>query len=388
MGIGVCDLGGSMLLDNLRLFQVRDGNSRKDLYIKTPTDSQRMAATAPKGKTAKVYATATGDDVKYTWYIKNKGASSYSKSSVTTGTYATTMSTANDGRQVYCVVSDKYGNSRTTPVTTLHMGNPLKITTQPATGYAKLGSAAKVTVKATGDSVKYTWYVKNPGADTYIKSSVTSGTYAATMTSAINGRLVYCVVSDKHGNQLQLKTVPMRMAATITTQPKGVQVKNGATAKITFAAAGDGLKYTWYVKNSGAKKYTKSSVTASSYSCTMSSTSRNRSVYCVVKDKYGKTAQTSTVIMRMAASITAQPKSVTVKNGTTAKVTVKAAGDGLTYTWYIKNPGATTYTKSSVKTATYSTKMTSAISGRLLYCVVKDKYGKSVQTNTVSMKKK
>ncbi len=389
LGIGVCDLGGSMLIDNLRLFQSQYGNSRKDLFIKQPTDSQRMAATAPKGKNAKVTVSATGDGLTYKWYYKNKGAKSFAYTSTFTGgTYSTAMNADRDGRQVYCVVTDKYGNSRTTPVTTLHMGNPLKITTQPTTGYGKQGSAAKVTVKATGDSVKYTWYVKNPGTDTYVKSSITSGTYAATMTAANNGRLVYCVVSDKHGNQIQVKTVPLRMAATIVTQPKGAQVKNGETAKVTFKAAGDGLTYTWYVKNSGATKYTKSSVTASSYSCKMSSTSRNRMVYCVVKDKYGKTAKTNAVVLRMAASITTQPKSVAVKNGTTANATVKAAGDGLTYTWYVKNPGATTYVKSSIKKATYSVKMTTAISGRLVYCVVKDKYGKSVQSNTVSLKKK
>ena len=388
IGLGVCDLGGSMLIDNLRLFRPSNGNSRKDLFVKQPTDTQRMAATAPKGKTAKVYATATGDGIKYTWYIKNKGASAYSKSSVTTGTYSTTMSTASNGRQLYCVVSDKWGNKRTTPTSTLHMGNPLKITTQPTTGYAKNGATVKTAVKTSGDSVKYTWYVKNSGADGYTKSSITSATYSTKMSSASRNRSVYCVVTDKHGNRLQTKTVVLRMAATITTQPKGVQVKNGAVANITVKAAGDGLKYTWYVKNSGAKKYSKSSITSATYSTKMSSASRNRTIYCVVKDKYGKTVTSNAVVMRMAASITTQPKSVTVKNGTTANVTVKAAGDGLTYTWYVKNPGTTTYIKSSIKKATYSVKMTSAISGRQVYCVVKDKYGKTATTNTVSLKKK
>ena len=180
----------------------------------------------------------------------------------------------------------------------------------------------------------------------------------------------------------------LREAVSITTQPKTVTVKKGTTAKVTVKASGDGLKYTWYVKNAGASKYTKSSITASSYSVKMSSTTKNRSVYCVVTDKYGKTVQSSTVVLREAVSITTQPKTVTVKKGTTAKVTVKASGDGLKYTWYVKNAGASKYTKSSITASTYSVKMTSKINGRYLYCVVTDKYGNTVKTTTVCMKMK
>lgn len=44
-------------------------------------------------------------------------------------------------------------------------------------------------------------------------------------------------------------------------------------------------------------------------------------------------------------SITTQPKSVTVAKGATATVSFTASGDGLTYTWYYKNKGATSFTK-------------------------------------------
>ena len=108
----------------------------------------------------------------------------------------------------------------------------------------------------------------------------------------------------------------------------------------------------------------------------------------MVTDAYGKTARTKTVILRQAATVTTQPKSVTVKKNTTAKVTVKASGDGLKYTWYIKNAGASKYGKSSVKKATYSTKMTAKSNGRRVYCVITDAYGKTVRTKTVILKMK
>ena len=56
-----------------------------------------------------------------------------------------------------------------------------------------------------------------------------------------------------------------------------------------------------------------------------------------------------------AVSITSQPKSATVAEGQKATVTVGATGDGLTYTWYYLNKGASSYLKTTSFTGnTYS----------------------------------
>ena len=120
----------------------------------------------------------------------------------------------------------------------------------------------------------------------------------------------------------------------------------------------------------------------------MTEAKSNRKAYCVITDKYGNKVTTNTVRLRMKATITTQPKSVTVAKNKTAKTTIKAAGDGLKYTWYIKDKGDSKYTKSSVKSATYSCKMTAAKNGRRVLCIVKDKYGKTVQSKTVVFKLK
>ncbi len=85
--------------------------------------------------------------------------------------------------------------------------------------------------------------------------------------------------------------------------------------------------------------------------------------------------------------IKTQPKTAYALIGDSAKVSVKAAGDGLTYQWYIKNASASSYTKSSVTTATYSCKMSSTTDGRYVRCKITDKYGNSVWTNTVRLQK-
>ena len=262
----------------------------------------------------------------------------------------------------------------------------VKITTQPKTTYTKNGGTAKVTVKASGDGLSYTWYAKDKGAEKYTKTSVTKATYSVTMNNKSKDRIVYCVIKDKYGNKVQTKKVPLRMAASITTQPKNASAKVGAKAKTTVKAMGDGLTYTWYVKDKGDSKFTKSSLKTATYSVKMSKSNNGRQVYCVVKDKYGKKVTSDTVTLGIAVKITSQPKTSYTKSGKTAKATVKATGDGLTYTWYVKNKGATKYTKSSITKATYSVTMNSKSKDRLVYCVIKDKYGNKVQTETVRLR--
>ena len=120
----------------------------------------------------------------------------------------------------------------------------------------------------------------------------------------------------------------------------------------------------------------------------MNASSKNRRVYCVIKDKYGKSVQTKTFILREAVSIVTQPKTTVTAKGATAKVTVKASGDGLRYEWFIKNAGQTKYTRSSVTGSTYAAKMNATTKGRLVLCKVSDKYGNTVQTQTVQLKMK
>jgi len=298
LGIGFCDLGGSCLLDNIRLFPVEDGVDIQDLYTYSVKTTNKVAY----GAKATVEARAKGDGLTYQWYYKDKGASKFTlTTSFKTKTYSVEMNKARDGRQVYCVITDKYGVSRRTATTTLSVKRSTpQITTQPKTAtYAKLGATAKVTVKATGDGLTYQWYLKNDGATKYSKSSVTKATYAVTMSEAVHNRRLYCVVKDVWGNEVKTQTVILRRAASIVTQPKTVTVAKNTTAKVTVKAAGDGLTYTWYIKNPGQSKYSKSSVTTASYSCKMTAKISGRYVYCVVKDKYGNTVKSTTVQVKM-----------------------------------------------------------------------------------------
>ena len=262
----------------------------------------------------------------------------------------------------------------------------IQIDTQPKSVTVQDGKTAKVTVEARGEGLKYQWYIKNPGAEKYSKSSITTDTYSAKMTADKSGRQVYCQITDKYGNKLKTKTVKLKVAEElkITTAPKGMAVAEGETAKATVKASGEGLKYQWYIKDPGQDSYSKSSITSDTYSVKMTSAKSGRKVVCKITDKYGNTVKTSAVTLSQI-NITKQPKSAQAASGEVAKTSVKAEGTGLTYQWYIKNPGSEKFSKSSVTSATYSCKMSKEISGRQAYCKITDKYGNSVKTKTVKL---
>ena len=266
----------------------------------------------------------------------------------------------------------------------------IQITVQPKSVTVEKNKTAKVTVDADGNGLTYKWYYKDKGSSAFkLTTSFKGNTYSVQMNADRSGRQVYCVITDKYGNTVQTDVVTLSMKARIATQPKSVQVAKGKTAKVTIKAEGEGLKYTWYYKDKGAKKYVKTnSFKGASYSVQMTAARSGRQVYCVVTDKFGNKVTSKVVTLAQKARIATQPKSVSVAKNKTAKITVKAEGEGLKYTWYIQNPGTNKFSKSSVKTSTYSVKMTSKVSGRKVYCKVTDKYGNTATSKTVSMKMK
>ena len=259
------------------------------------------------------------------------------------------------------------------------------ITAQPKTAYAKMGETAKATVKAEGDGLTYQWYIRNADKSKYSKSSVTGPTYSCKMSEKSKDRRALCIITDEYGNEVQTKTIVIREAASIVTEPKTTYAKSGDTAKVTIEASGDGLKYQWYIKNAGSDKYSKSTVKTDTYTVKMSDKVNGRRIRCIVTDKYGNKVETKTVLLRMAATIITQPKDVTAAKGESVQVTVEAVGTDLSYQWYIKNAGKEKFVKSSVTSATYSVKMAKKVHGRELYCVVKDKYGKRVKSDIITL---
>ena len=389
----VSDGAGNSVQTNVVTLYVEDAAPRNEVQIVT----EPVGVTVASGEKATVTVEAEGDGLTYEWYYRDADDSGFRKTTTfTSNTYSVTMNAARSGRQVYCIVADQYGNTARTDTVTLSLAQYAEILTQPVSVTAADGEKATVSFEAAGDGLTYTWYYKNAGDSSFSKTTAfTTNSYSVTMSAARDGRQVYCVVTDRYGSQAQTDTVTLSMAKNevqIVTQPKSVWVAEGEKASVTVEAEGDGLTYKWYYKNPGASKYTyTSSFKGDTYSITMNEARDGRYVFCKVTDAYGNTVKSKTVSLNMKTplEIVTQPKSVKVAEGEKATVTVEAKGDGLTYKWYYKNPGASSYSYTSSFTGnSYSITMNEDRDGRYVFCRIYDKWGNMVKTNTVSLRMK
>ncbi|MBQ9761515.1 MAG: hypothetical protein IJV82_00370 [Oscillospiraceae bacterium] len=355
--------------------------------------TQPTSASAVNGGTVKVTVKAQGDGLTYKWYYANKGQSKFTYTATFKGnTYTAQMNATRDGRRIYCVISDQYGNSVKSNVVTLTMNTPLAITTQPVSVTVAAGQTAKVTLKAQGDGLTYKWYYANKGQSKFTYTATFKGnTYTAQMNATRDGRRIYCVVTDKNGNSVRSNTVTLSMKTPlkITTQPVSVTVSAGQTAKVTIKAQGDGLTYAWYYADPTSGKFQKTNTfKGNTYTVTMNTARAGRIIYCVVTDRYGDSVTTSMAVLNQtsALKITRQPVSVAVAAGKTAKVTVGVSGQGLRYRWYYANAGSNTFTYTATfKGNTYTVPMNAARAGRRLYCVITDQSGNRMVTNVVTL---
>ena len=358
------------------------------MYPEVKITTQPKDVTVVKGANAQVTVAATGDGLKYEWWYKNAGASAFRKSTVTTRKYTVSMTATRDGQQVYCIVKDSHGQSVQSRTVTLSMAPMPRITRQPSGSTTVKGSMATATVAARGEGLKYEWWYKNADAEAFVKSTIKTAAYSVKMTAARAGQQVYCVVTDQYGQSVQSRTVTLKMAPIprITRQPKDQTVVPGREFTLTVTASGKGLTYQWFVRYPGDENvYEMADVRE--YTMPFYSELDGAEFYCDIVDQYGQTLRTRTATLRAAPpiEIVTQPGDTGALAGQTVNVVVEATGEGLKYRWWIKVPGAEEFTRTSKTNKNYAVTMTSKVDGRQVYCVITDKYGQEVTTETVTL---
>ena len=338
---------------------------------------------------------AQGEGLKYQWYFRNAGETIFHKSGVRDNTYDDVMTVARNGREVYCVITDAFGNTVTTDTVKLiaNPGEVLKIVQQPGNAEAKLGENFMVEVIAQGEGLRYQWFYRNAGGKTFVKSGVRDNTYDDVMTAARAGREVYCVITDAYGNTVTTDTVKLIAIPThtlaILQQPANAEAKLGENFMVEVIAQGDGLRYQWFYRNAGETIFHKSGVRDNTYDDVMTTARAGREVYCVITDAFGNTVTTDTVklvaLPSQTLEILQQPRDAEAKLGENFMVEVIAQGDGLRYRWYFRNRGQSVWHLSSVRDNTYDDVMTAARAGREVYCVITDAFGNTVTTEIVRL---
>lgn len=359
--------------------------------------TQPNDASAKLGENFCVTVEAQGDELKYKWYWRQAGAENWNVSGVKDNTYDDVMTSARHNREVYCVITDAWGNSVNSEIATITGEETVKlaITRQPESQTVKLGEMFNVTFDAEGDGLKYQWYFRKVGTEKWYTSAQKDNCYDDVMTVARHDRELYCVVTDAWGNKVATEPIVTIMAShqydlAILTQPENASAKMDEMFCVTVEAQGDGLKYQWYWRNVGSETWNVSGQRDNTYDDVMTKARHNREVKCVITDLWGNKVEskiaTITGTPTVALAIVTQPTDASAAMGKTFCVTVEAQGDGLTYTWYFRNPGSKSWSKSGVKDNTYDDVMTKARAGREVYCVVTDALGNSITTDHATIK--
>lgn len=356
-------------------------------------ESQPNDTYVKNGTTAWLMVTATGKNLKYQWQYRTSSTGSWKNASAagnTTKTLSVPATVSRNGYQYRCRITDGSGNKVYTNTVKLFV---LSIKTQPVSTNVENGVTANFAVSATGGKLKYQWQYRTSSTGSW-KNAAATGNKTKTLsvpgTISRNGYQYRCRITDGAGNIIYSKTATLNVLG-IKTHPVDQAVVAGKTAKYTVVAVGKGLKYQWEYRTSSGGNWKNASATGNKTKTLSVQGTISRHSYqyrCKVSDSAGNIVYTRVVRLRVLG-IKTQPVSAVVSKGQTAKVSVVAAGDGLTYTWYYRNVGTTSFrTATSFTGNTYSVKMDASSNGREVYCVVKDQYGSTVKTKTAVLQMK
>ena len=255
------------------------------------------------GEKFSISVQAVGDGLSYQWYYSGNGGKSFAVSSFKGKSYSMTMQEYCHNRQVYCVITDAYGNAVTSQIATITRPPvELMILSQPQDVQAEIGQRAAITVRVQGDGLTYQWYYKNAGSKNFAKSSFNGNTYAMTMAEFCHNRQVYCVVTDQYGNSVTTEIATMSrppLELKILEQPADAYAAMGEKFNVSFSIQGEGLTYQWYYKDTWMADFKASSFKSRAYSMTMAGFQNNRQVYCVITDQYGNSVTTEAATIHL-----------------------------------------------------------------------------------------
>ncbi|MBR4948289.1 MAG: InlB B-repeat-containing protein [Clostridiales bacterium] len=180
----------------------------------------------------------------------------------------------------------------------------------------------------------------------------------------------------------------------IISQPVDYMGPVGETATFTVEAEGSSLTYQWQVlKSSGWTNCSnKDGAKTDTLTLAITSNRNNTKYHCIISDAN----ETSVITEEATLTVGNRPKDLTIISqptdyygpvGETAKFTVEADGDGLTYQWQVlKSSGWSNCSKNDgAKTATLSLAITSARDNTTYKCIITDERTNTVTTDEVTL---
>ncbi len=305
-------------------------NSKPVIYV------QPQNLTVNAGDLALFSVTANGlGPLKYLWYTNSVGTSIGKPSPTRTNSFLTfTAGTNNNAYYFMVVISNSLGVVTSSPAAlcTVIFAPVIVSNPQPATVY--VGDPANFSVTTLGPTNRFQWYSNsvNTAIGTPLAGK-TNSTYSFTSITNSNARYYSVVITNIFGRAtsspalLTVSSLPY-----ITLQPLDTMLSNSSSITFTSTAAGPGpLGYQWLFQ-------TNLWVASATNTTLVLSNSNPQGFYSMkVTNNFG--AVTSSLAMFTIASlpvptITLQPLSATITNGSSITFTSAATGTGtLGYQW-------------------------------------------------------
>ena len=178
----------------------------------------------------------------------------------------------------------------------------------------------------------------------------------------------------------------------ITSQPSDFTGQVGETARFTVAAEGEGLSYQWQLKKGSSwSNLSSGGAKTATLSIKLDESKNGKTYQCVITDGEGNTATSNSAVIHIPEpekelAITTQPSDYVGDIGDTAKFTVAAEGNGLTYQWQLKKGSSwANLSSGGAKTATLSISVDESRVGKVYRCIVSDDKGNSLTSKEVTI---
>lgn len=358
--------------------------------------TQPVDYTGKIGESAR-FSVEAENGLTYQWqYQTSSGAWKNSNSSGNnTPSMSIKITETRDGQKYKCLIKGSDNSVIETAVVAIHVAPDFSIKKNPVDYTGPIGSYASFSVQAEGTDLTFQWQYLNATGNW--KNSNSTGYNTPTMsikiTEARDGQKYRCIVS-KGTKSIISETAAIHVARTelkILSHPADFSGLVGTYAAFKVVAEGAGITYQWQYNNgSGWKNSNSSGYNTDSMRIKITEARNGQQYRCIIMDKYNNEVISDSAAINVtqpkAVSIESHPADVTGEAGETAKFTVTATGDGLTYQWkYNNGSGWKDSSSSGYNTATLSIKITEARDGQQYKCIVTDKYGNTAESDAAAI---
>jgi hypothetical protein len=351
--------------------------------------SHPASVTTCSGANVIFSTTASGSGLTYQWQ-EDTGSGFNNISGATSASYTKTGITgAMDGYQYRVIVSGTCSPSVTSNVAVLTVTTAPTITDQPDDVSICSGANAVFSVTTTGSGVAYQWQV-NDGFGFVDIPGATNATYTKVAAPfSFNGYQYRVIVGGvcPPGLTSNIATLTIQEGPSISDHPQSLVACVASNASFSVVASGPGLSYQWQ-ENTGSGFVNISGATSDNYTKSGITLVMNGYQYRVlVTGTCAPTIASNPAVMTVEAppSITTQPTSTAVCEGTNASFTVAATGTGLTYQWQV-NTGSGFNNLSGATSATLMlSSVTFAMDGNTYRVIVTGACSPPATSSTVTL---